>query len=64
MYGLWGFNLSRNRLHDAIKLAEKILNLSPRTRADFHQFSEMSENLETGWWMRQSAANHYLHETL
>ena len=28
MFGLWGFNLSRNRLHDAIKLAEKILNLS------------------------------------
>jgi predicted ATPase len=28
MFELWGFNLSRNRLHDAIKLAEKILNLS------------------------------------
>ncbi len=21
-----------------------------RTRADFERFSEMSENLETGWW--------------
>jgi class 3 adenylate cyclase/tetratricopeptide (TPR) repeat protein len=28
MFGLWNFNLARNRLHDAMKLAEKILNLS------------------------------------
>jgi class 3 adenylate cyclase/tetratricopeptide (TPR) repeat protein len=28
MFGLWNFNLARNRLHDALKLAEKILNLS------------------------------------
>jgi hypothetical protein len=24
-----------------------------RTRADFERFSEMSENLETGWWSRR-----------
>src|SRR5258707_4598462 len=30
---------------------------SVRTRADFAQFSEMSDNRETGWWKRQSAAN-------
>ena len=28
MFGLWNFNFARNRLHDAMKLAEKILNLS------------------------------------
>ena len=28
MFGLWSFNLARNRLHDAKQLAEKILNLS------------------------------------
>jgi predicted ATPase/class 3 adenylate cyclase len=28
MYGLWSFNQARNRLHDAMRLAEKILNLS------------------------------------
>jgi len=28
MFGLWNFSLARNRLHDAMKLAEKILNLS------------------------------------
>ena len=28
MFGLWNINLARNRLHDAMKLAEKILNLS------------------------------------
>jgi tetratricopeptide (TPR) repeat protein len=28
MFGLWNFNLARNRLPDAMKLAEKILNLS------------------------------------
>jgi class 3 adenylate cyclase/tetratricopeptide (TPR) repeat protein len=28
MFGLWNFNLARNRLDDAMKLAEKILNLS------------------------------------
>jgi class 3 adenylate cyclase/tetratricopeptide (TPR) repeat protein len=28
MFGLWTFNLARNRLHDAMKLAEKILGLS------------------------------------
>ena len=28
MSGLWRFNLSRNRMHDAKQLAEKILNLS------------------------------------
>jgi tetratricopeptide (TPR) repeat protein len=28
MFGLWNFSLARNRLHDAMKLAEKILNLA------------------------------------
>jgi predicted ATPase len=28
LYGLWNFNVARNRLHDAMKLAEKIINLS------------------------------------
>src|SRR6266851_8648456 len=28
MVGLWSFNLARNRLHDAMGLAEKIVNLS------------------------------------
>src|SRR6185312_2651415 len=29
MFGLWNFNLARNRLHDAMKLAEKLLSLAP-----------------------------------
>src|ERR1700693_1658072 len=33
-----------------------------RPRADFPQFSELSDNRETGWWMTQSAANHSLHQ--
>ena len=28
MLGLWSLNLARNRLHDAMRLAEKLLNLS------------------------------------
>src|ERR1700682_1670668 len=28
-----------------------------RTRADFPQFSEIPDNRETGWWIRQSNAN-------
>src|ERR1700680_4319313 len=30
------------------------------TRADFPQFSEMSDKRETGWWMTQSGANRSL----
>jgi predicted ATPase len=34
MYGLWSLNLARNRLHDAMRLAEKILNLSLLMNSD------------------------------
>jgi class 3 adenylate cyclase/tetratricopeptide (TPR) repeat protein len=50
MYGLWGFNLSRNRLHDAIKLAEKILNLSRLVNSEVAEAGAHSAFGSTSLW--------------
>jgi hypothetical protein len=45
----WKFRSNRAaaalRVHASSQIA--------RTRADFERFSEMSENLETGWWSKR-----------
>jgi tetratricopeptide (TPR) repeat protein len=50
LFGLWNFNLARNRLHDAMKLAEKILNLSQLVKTEVAEAGAHSAFGSTCLW--------------
>jgi class 3 adenylate cyclase/predicted ATPase len=56
MFGLWNFNLARNRLHDAMKLAEKILNLSRLMNTDLAEAGAHSAFGATCLWLGEFSA--------
>ena len=58
MFGLWNFNLARNRLHDAIKLAEKILNLSRLMNTELAEAGAHSVFGTTCLWRGEFVAAH------
>jgi class 3 adenylate cyclase/tetratricopeptide (TPR) repeat protein len=58
MYGLWAFNLARNRLHDAMKLAEKILNLSSLVNTELAEAGAHSAFGATCLWRGDFTAAH------
>jgi len=58
MFGLWNFNLARNRLHDAMKLAEKILNLSPLMNNELANAGAHSAFGATCLWRGEFSAAH------
>ena len=58
MFGLWKFNLSRNRLHDAMKLAEKILNLSRLMNSELPEAAAHSAFGATCLWRGEFGAAH------
>jgi tetratricopeptide (TPR) repeat protein len=63
MFGLWNFNLARNRLHDAMKLAEKILNLSRLMNSEVAEACALSVFGETCLWRGEfSAARQHLEQ--
>jgi class 3 adenylate cyclase/tetratricopeptide (TPR) repeat protein len=63
MFGLWNFNLARNRLHDAMNLAEKILNLSPLMNSELAEAGAHSAFGATCLWRGEfSAANQHLEQ--
>jgi predicted ATPase/class 3 adenylate cyclase len=55
MYGLWGFNLGRNRLHDAKKFAEKILSLSLLVNSERAEAGAHSAFGSTSLWRGEFA---------
>jgi class 3 adenylate cyclase/tetratricopeptide (TPR) repeat protein len=63
MFGLWNFNLARNRLHDAMKLAEKILNLSGLMNSELSLAGAHSAYGTTCLWRGEFiAANQHLQQ--
>jgi class 3 adenylate cyclase/tetratricopeptide (TPR) repeat protein len=58
MFGLWKFNLARNRLHDAMKLAEKILNLSRLMNTKLAEAGAHSAFGATCLWRGEFSAAH------
>jgi class 3 adenylate cyclase/tetratricopeptide (TPR) repeat protein len=50
MFGLWNFNLARNRLHDAMTLAKKLLNLSQLMNTELAEPAARSAFGETCLW--------------
>src|SRR5581483_3546181 len=58
MFGLWKFNLARNRLHDAMKLAEKILNLSRLMDNELPEAAAHSAFGATCLWRGEFGAAH------
>ena len=63
MFGLWNFNLARNRLHDAMKLAEKILNLSRLMNSEVAEAGALSAFGGTCLWRGEfTAARQHLEQ--
>ncbi|MBV8451546.1 MAG: AAA family ATPase, partial [Deltaproteobacteria bacterium] len=63
MLGLWNINLARNRLHDAMKLAEKILNLSRLMNTELAEAAAHSAFGGTCLWRGEfSAARQHLEQ--
>jgi class 3 adenylate cyclase/tetratricopeptide (TPR) repeat protein len=58
MFGLWNFCLARNRLHDAMKLAEKILNLSRLMKTELAEAGAHSAYGTTCLWRGEFSAAH------
>jgi class 3 adenylate cyclase/tetratricopeptide (TPR) repeat protein len=58
MFGLWKFNLARNRLHDAMKLAEKILNLSRLVNSELAEAGAHYAFGSTCLWRGELSASH------
>jgi predicted ATPase len=58
MFGLWKFNLARNRLHDAMKLAAKILNLSGLMNSELPEAAAHSAFGATCLWQGEFSAAH------
>jgi class 3 adenylate cyclase/tetratricopeptide (TPR) repeat protein len=58
MFGLWKFNLARNRLHNAMKLAEKILNLSRLMDSELPEAAAHSAFGATCLWRGEFSAAH------
>jgi predicted ATPase/class 3 adenylate cyclase len=58
MFGLWNFNLARNRLHDALKLAEKILNLGRLMNTELSEAGAHSALGATCLWRGEFIAAH------
>jgi predicted ATPase len=50
MFGLWKFNLSRNRMNDAKQLAEKILNLSRLMNSEVPEAAALCAFGSTSLW--------------
>jgi class 3 adenylate cyclase/tetratricopeptide (TPR) repeat protein len=65
MYGLWSFNLARNRLHDAMGLAEKILNLSGLMNSELAEARAHSAFGATSLWRGEfSLARQHLEQAV
>ncbi|MGH7933444.1 MAG: adenylate/guanylate cyclase domain-containing protein [Candidatus Binataceae bacterium] len=65
MFGLCMFNLSRNRLHDAMSLAEKILNLSRLMNSELAQAGAHFAYGSTSLWRGEfSAACEHLEQAI
>ena len=58
MFGLWKFNHARNRLHDAMKLAEKILNLAQLMNTELAKAAAHSAFGATCLWRGEFSAAH------
>ena len=58
MFALWSFNLARNRLHDAMRLAEKILNLSRLMNTELAEPAAQSAFGETCLWRGEFITAH------
>ena len=58
MFALWSFNLARNRLHDAMRLAEKILNLARLMNTELAEPAAHSTFGETCLWRGEFIAAH------
>ncbi|MBV8770791.1 MAG: AAA family ATPase, partial [Deltaproteobacteria bacterium] len=56
MFGLWNFNLARNRLYDAMRLAEKILSLSRLMDTELAQAAANSAFGATCLWRGEFVA--------
>ncbi|MGH7913417.1 MAG: ATP-binding protein, partial [Candidatus Binataceae bacterium] len=65
MFGLWSFNLSRNRLRDAMSLAEKILNLSQLMSSELVEAGAHSAFGSTCLWRGEfSVAREHLEQSI
>jgi class 3 adenylate cyclase/predicted ATPase len=63
LFGLWSFNLARNRLHDAMKLAEKLLNLSRLMKSEVAEAGALSAFGGTCLWRGEfSSARQHLEQ--
>jgi tetratricopeptide (TPR) repeat protein len=58
MFGLWNFNFARNRLHNAMKLAEKILNLTRFVSSETAEAGAHSAFGATCLWRGEFRAAH------
>ncbi|HXZ87361.1 MAG TPA: adenylate/guanylate cyclase domain-containing protein, partial [Candidatus Binataceae bacterium] len=56
LFGIWNFNVARNRLNDAMKLAEKILNLSRLVKTELAEAGAHSAFGATCLWRGEFGA--------